>query len=222
MRSVNISGYSASNKGGSTVKKIKISVVFLLFLVAFAGCGEKKRDLTVYTYSSFPVALIEKVKEHFKEEEQVTVEFRSFSDTGPLYNQLVQEKKKPVADLVIGLDNNYFTRIVREDLLRPYRPKVADRIREDLIFDPKFRLTPFDYGHVLFNYDSEKLGRVPTTHQELTDPYYRGKIILQNPLTSSPGQVFLLTTVALFWGRWLSGLLEGAEREPFGHHSRVG
>jgi len=103
-----------------------------------------------------------------------------------------------VADVVIGLDNNYFVRVVKEDLFRPYRPEAAEKIREDLIFDPEFRLIPFDYGYVLFNYDREKLDRVPATHRDLLDPYYKDKIIVENPLTSSPGQVFLLTTVALF------------------------
>lgn len=176
----------------------KITLVLLLLVFLLAGCGAKDKELTVYTYSSFPVPLIEKVQAEFKENHGIDVKFKSFSDTGPLFNQLLQEKKNPVADVVIGLDNNYFVRVVKEDLFHPYRPQAADKIREDLIFDPEYRLIPFDYGFVLFNYDREKLDRVPTTHKELLDPYFKGKIIMENPLTSSPGQVFLLTTVALF------------------------
>jgi len=67
-----------------------VLLVLLVLLVVLSGCGGEKRDLTVYTYSSFPVPLIEKIKEDFKEEHHVTVEFKSFPDTGPLYNQLVQ------------------------------------------------------------------------------------------------------------------------------------
>ena len=35
-------------------------------------------------------------------------------------------------------------------------------------------------------------------HKDLLNPYYKGKIIIENPQTSSPGQVFLLTTIALY------------------------
>lgn len=172
---------------------------FLLFLLVIScvvyGRGEK---LVVYTYSSFPAPLMDEIRKVLREQHNLTVDFKSFSDTGPLFNQLIQEKGKPYADVVIGLDNNYYPRAVQEDLFQAYIPRGAQLIRKDLIFDPEFRLTPFDFGYVLFNYDSAKLEQVPRTHQELTDPAYKGKIIITNPMTSSPGQVFLLTTIALF------------------------
>jgi thiamine transport system substrate-binding protein len=171
----------------------------MLIVFLFTGCvGKPEKGLTVYTYSSFPPALIENIVDHFQAEHQIKVDFKSYPDTGPLLNQLVQEKKNPQADVVIGLDNNYLAKALKLDVLQPYKPKGAEKIRKDLIFDPKFRLTPFDYGFVVFNYDSELLKRVPTTHQELLDPYYKDLIVLENPLTSSPGQIFLLTTIALY------------------------
>lgn len=187
-------------------KNLILSRVLLVLLTMLAvgtllcsGClSRKEKKLTVYTYASFPMALVERAREDFREKHGIEVEFESFNDTGTLFSQLIREKKKPVADVVIGLDSIYFLRAAREDLFRPYRPEAADHIPADLVFDPEFRLTPFDFGYVLFNYDSEKLEQVPASHQDLLDPVYRGKIILTNPLTSSPGQIFLLTTVALF------------------------
>lgn len=179
-------------------KKWGLLVILLLSLL-FSGCfSGPERPLTVYTYSSFPPALIDDIVSHFREEYQVEVEFKAFSDTGPMLNQLAQEKEEPQADVVIGLDNNYLPKALDLGLLQPYKPQAADQIRPDVIFDPEFNLTPFDYGYVVFNYDSARLGRVPTTHRELLDPFYQGKIIIENPLTSSPGQIFFLTTVALF------------------------
>ncbi len=179
--------------------KRKLLLLLMLTLFVFTGCvGKPEKGLTVYTYSSFPPALMENIVGHFQEEHQIKVDFKSYPDTGPLLNQLAQEKKNPQADVVIGLDNNYFTKALQLDVLQPYKPKGAEKIRKDLIFDSQFRLTPFDYGFVVFNYDSEFLKRVPTTHQELLDPYYKDLIILENPLTSSPGQIFLLTTIALY------------------------
>jgi thiamine transport system substrate-binding protein len=96
------------------------------------------------------------------------------------------------------LDNNYFIKAIEYDFFQSYNPKAAAKIRPELVFDPQYRMIPFDYGYVVFNYDRERLRKVPKTHKDLLDPYYEGKIIIENPLTSSPGQVFLLTTIALY------------------------
>ena len=171
----------------------------LMIAFCLGGCfGRPERPVTVYTYSSFPPVLVENIIGHFRKEYNVNVEFKSFSDTGPLLNQLAQEKKKPQADVVIGLDNNYLPKALGMDLLEPYKPQMAEEIRPDLIFDPEFNLTPFDYGFVVFNYDSERLAQPPVSHRDLLDPSFKGQVIIENPLTSSPGQVFLLTTIALF------------------------
>lgn len=178
-----------------TPKFLMFGLMILLFQSVASSAPQR---LTVYTYSSFPVSLVENIKDHFLKKYQIKVDFRAFSDTGPIFNQLLQEKRKPQADLVIGLDNNYFIKAIGHDLFQSYKPKAAAKIRPELVFDPQYRMIPFDYGYVVFNYDRERLGKVPKTHQDLLDPYYKGKIIIENPLTSSPGQVFLLTTIALY------------------------
>jgi thiamine transport system substrate-binding protein len=176
--------------------------LILLLLVGLAvsispGGAQAPAELDVYTYASFPTPLVDNIKSYFQKS-KVTVRFKTFSDTGPLFNQLLQEAKAPRADVVIGLDHNYLTKAVKKDLLQAYRPKAASAIKKDLIFDSRFRLTPFDFGYIVFNYDSEKLEKVPKTFRDLLNPCYKGKIIIENPLTSSPGQAFLLTTVALY------------------------
>lgn len=172
----------------------------LLLLIFMVGCVHtgKPRVLTVYTYASFPAPLIKDIQEKFKAEHRATVVFKTFGDTGPLYNRLLQEKKRPKADLVIGLDNNYTFRAKEAGLFQAYRPKAAGRIRKEYIFDSKFYLTPYDYGYIVFNYDSEAVAEIPRSHQDLLKPSYKDHIVVENPQTSSPGQVFLLTTIALF------------------------
>lgn len=177
--------------------------LILIFLVlvgfmAIPGWASAPAELTVYTYTSFPAPLIENIKTHFAKTANITVNFKAFSDTGPLFNQLIQEKNAPKADLIVGLDNNYLVKAVKHDLFLPYRPQAAAKIKPEMVFDAKYRLIPFDFGYIVFNYDQQKLTKVPASHRDLLDPYYKGKIIIENPLTSSPGQVFLLTTIALY------------------------
>lgn len=179
--------------------RLLLSFILVAVILVVGGCKkETPKNLTVYTYSSFSVKLIDNIKNHFKTKYNLTVDFKSFSDTGPLFNQLLQEKNNPVADVVIGLDSSYFAKALKEDLFQPYQPANLSLVNKDLIFDPEYRLIPFDYGYVLFNYDSQKLDSLPKTHRDLLQPQFKKKIIISNPLTSSPGQVFLLTTIALY------------------------
>jgi thiamine transport system substrate-binding protein len=174
-------------------------LLIVLVLFTLVGCSRTKPEqIVVYTYASFPSVLVEDIKEHFSSQYKIEVDFKTFGDTGPLFNRLLQERDNPQADVVIGLDNNYFFRVKQERIFKQYRPKAAARIKPELIFDEDFFLTPYDFGYIVFNFDSEKVTKRPKTYQDLLKPIYKEQIIVENPLTSSPGQAFVLATVALF------------------------
>lgn len=182
-----------------------------LIAVLFVSCGadeeaaeetaaparslEPTEELVVYTYDSFPETLETMIVEHFEREYGVTPTLERFQDTGGLYNELWLERDDPRVDVVIGLDNTYVGRALEADLFEAYRPEGADALRETVIIDPEFRLTPFDWGHIVLNYDSEALPEPPTNWEELLDPRLRESIVLMNPATSSPGRNFLLLTI---------------------------
>ena len=44
----------------------------------------------------------------------------------------------------------------------------------------------------------QRLQEIPAAHLDLTLAKYKGKIVIENPKTSSPGRIFLLTTIALY------------------------
>lgn len=174
-------------------------LVVAVVLTVFSGCAAQKgKILTVYTYASFPAALVEEIQNHFQKEHGVRVDVKTFGDTGPIINRLLREKDSPKADAVIGLDNNYLFRVKKLGLFRPYRPKALPRLREEMVFDPDFQLIPYDFGYIVFNYNSEIVSPVPATHRDLLNSAYQDAIVVQSPLSSSPGQAFLLATIALF------------------------
>ena len=164
-----------------------------------SGCGEDQQEgkLVVYTYDAFPDALEESIKNALQTED-TEIELIRFEDTGGLMTQVLLEKEKPKADVVIGLDNTYLARAFEEDLFQSYTPQAFKVVHEGLIVDPEHRLLPFDYGSITLNYDSQLLPEPPDSWQELLDPAYKDKVILMNPSTSSPGRNFLLFTVAEF------------------------
>jgi thiamine transport system substrate-binding protein len=181
----------------------KFSMILIILLVVLVtGCAPSKPTaLTVYTYASFPTSLVKQIQKDFKTDYQTEVVVKTFGDTGPIFNRLVQEKNQPKADVVIGLDSNYAFRARKAGIFQAYRPKNAAQLRPEIIFDPQFFLTPYDYGTIVFNYDSQHIKRVPSSHRDLLSPIYKDQIVVENPTTSSPGQIFLLTTIALYGER---------------------
>ena len=178
---------------------MKRLIWILAFVFLMAGCSSRlQKPLVVYTYSSFGQELLDLLQKDFAKTIGIPVDIRTFADSGPLFNQLVQERKAPRADVVIGLDSLDLTKVLQYNLLTPYKPKALADVKAAFIFDRGYRLIPYDYGYVLFNYDSEKLKEIPRTHMDLTKPAFKGKIVIENPKTSSPGRIFLLTTIALY------------------------
>lgn len=178
---------------------IRALLAMAVILAVVTGCGKgRSRVLTVYTYASFPASLVQEIQQHFQKEYNVRVDVKTFGDTGPMVNRLIREKSSPKADVVIGLDNNYLFRVKKLGILQPYRPKALPRLREELLFDPDLQLIPYDFGYIVFNYDSKTVSPVPQTHRDLLKPAYKDAIVVQSPLSSSPGQAFLLATIALF------------------------
>ena len=59
-------------------------------------------------------------------------------------------------------------------------------------------MTPFDYGFIAFVYDSQKLEKAPKSLQDLLDPKYKRKIVIENPKTSSPGLSMLHWTISVY------------------------
>lgn len=173
-------------------------VVFALITVVLLSVFAQGSELVVYSYDSFGQTLMEMAEKHFAKEYNAKVRFVLFEDTGAMYSRLVMEKNKPVADIVIGLDEVYLIDAKKDDLFRAYKPKGFENIRKELVFDKDFYMVPFDYGYITFNYDSKLLPDAPLTHSDLLKPEFNKKIVIPNPMTSSPGQAFLLSTIAYF------------------------
>jgi thiamine transport system substrate-binding protein len=92
----------------------------------------------------------------------------------------------------------------------PHKPpsEVDDVDPSALALVPGKDAVPVDRGDVCVNVDRgwfEAKGMTPPMKlADLTDPKYKGLLVVQNPTTSSPGLAFLLATVAAFgedgWG----------------------
>jgi thiamine transport system substrate-binding protein len=158
------------------------------------------QTLTIMTHDSFNVSA--DVIAEFEQANQVNVRFLKSGDAGSTLNKAILAKGNPLADVLYGVDNTFFSRALDSGIFESYKPAALSQIPTDLQLDPEGRLTPIDYGFVNFNYDKAAFGEgklpVPQTLRDLTKPEYKGKVVVSSPATSSPGLAFLLATVATF------------------------
>jgi len=167
---------------------------------------EPEADLVIYAYDSFvsewgPAG---KVIPKFEELYNVRVDLQSAGDAGQVLSRAIFEKEAPGADILVGIDNNMLTRALEAEVLTSYRSPNLDLIPAELVFDPSCHVTPFDYGYFAFVTDSQALKEPPADLEELTEPRFRDKIILEDPRTSSPGLGFLLWTIAVYGDNYLA------------------
>ncbi|HEY0735257.1 MAG TPA: thiamine ABC transporter substrate-binding protein [Herpetosiphonaceae bacterium] len=166
--------------------------------------------LTIMSHDSFNLST--EVIAEFEKANNVKLQFLKAGDTGSALNRALLTKSNPLADVFFGVDNTFLSRALNADAFEPYAPQGLDQIPTDLKLDAQNRLIPIDYGFVNLNYDrsSELFKDIPEPEQlrleDLTKPEFKGKVVVENPATSSPGLAFMLATIDYFgqenWLDW--------------------
>ena len=181
----------------------RLILCFALVAALLSGCisgGGGDSELTIYTYDSFvsewgpgPVVI-----PLFEETYGVTVTVVSLGSAGDMLSRAIVERDDPKADILLGINDLQMYTAFEHGLLQPYEPEGSGMISPDLVMDSAWRITPFDYGHMALIYDSDAVPEPPTSFEELLDPQWAGKLIVEDPRTSSPGLSFLLWTIAAY------------------------
>jgi thiamine transport system substrate-binding protein len=156
--------------------------------------------LRVMTHDSFSIS--KEVLAQFQQACGCRVEFLKSGDAGLALNKAILSKGNPLADAFYGVDSTFLSRALNEDICEPYASPALAGIPDDLKLDPGNRMLPVDYGYVTLNYDKAYFADndipLPATLHDLTEPAYKGLLVVENPATSSPGLAFLLATIAAF------------------------
>jgi len=153
--------------------------------------------LTLVTHDSF--AISKSVLRAFARETGITVRVLPSGDAGAALNQVILTKDAPLGDLLFGVDNTFLSRALDEKVFERYRSPELARVPAVFRIDATHHVTPIDHGDVCINDDkawfAEHKVAVPRTLDDLTKPAYKGRLVVENPATSSPGLAFLLATV---------------------------
>jgi spermidine/putrescine-binding protein len=147
-------------------------------------------ELTVYT--AVEAEDLKRYAETFnKDHPDITINWVRDS-TGIVTAKLLAEKNNPQADVVWGLAATSLLLLKSEGMLEAYAPKGVEKL------DPKFvdKSNPpawvgMDAWVAAVCYNTVEAGKlglpVPTSWKDLTDPVYKGHLIMPNPNSSGTG-----------------------------------
>lgn len=186
-----------------------LTIVLAAVMALLAAVSARAETLTLLTHDSFAVS--KEVLRSFTDATGITVRVLQAGDAGAVVNRAILTKDRPIADVLYGIDNSLLPRARAAGLFEPYASPRLEAVDPAYRFDPDHLVTPVDVGWVTLNADLAALSAaglaLPGDLSQLTDPRYRGTLVVEDPTTSSPGLAFLLMTVARFGeggpGDWL-------------------
>lgn len=154
-------------------------------------------EITIYGPSS--MKWIE--KEYGKVFQEETGDSIKFISIDGIVGRLKLEKKRPKADVVVGLTELTTEMARRENLILPYVPKNIDNIANANFKMSSEYVTPMDYGILAINYNKEKIPNPPKSLKELGA--MTKQLMVENPKVSITGEEALQWSVALYGENWL-------------------
>jgi len=154
-------------------------------------------EVTLLAYDSFTPA--EGIFDAFERQTGAKVKVVTGGDSGSLISKAILTAGNPEGDVLWGVDNTTLSRAEGARLLDSYEP--------------------VDEGDVCVNYDKQWYASrgitPPASLDDLVNPVYRGQLVVQDPVNSSPGLAFLMASVAKYgdgWTQWWAQLKENKVR----------
>jgi len=169
--------------------------------ILLASNALSQTELTVYT--AVEAEDLKRYAETFnKDHPDITINWVRDS-TGIITAKLLAEKNNPQADVVWGLAATSLLLLKTEGMLEPYAPKGVEAL------DPKFvdKSSPPAWvgmdawvAAICFNtVEAGKLGLpAPTSWKDLTNPVYKGHVIMPNPNSSGTGFLDVSSWLQMF------------------------
>jgi thiamine transport system substrate-binding protein len=191
------------------------------FLIGFATVSASRaqapapeaRTLRILAHDYFSIDPA--LQAAFEAEHGARIELIDGGDANQAADRAIAHAGQPEADLLFGFDNLTYRRLLAAGALADYEADSRALIPADIRaqFGDSLAVTPIDYGYVTLNWDGASGGEPPASYEELLDPAWRGKLVVEDPRASSPGLQFLLSTIAYFeaeggmsWQDWWRGL----------------
>ncbi len=181
--------------------KVLLAPLAAALVAALSFSATAATELTVYT--AVEAEDLKRYADTFNEDHpDIKVNWVRDS-TGIVTAKLLAEKNNPQADVIWGLAATSLLLLKSEGMLEPYAPKGVDLLDEKFIdkSDPP-TWTGMDAWVASVCYNTVEAGKLnlepPTSWKDLTDPMYKGHVIMPNPNSSGTGFLDVSSWLQMF------------------------
>jgi iron(III) transport system substrate-binding protein len=176
----------------------RIAPVFLAMALAQNALAE---TLTVYSAME-PDQVREYTDAFEKANPDIKLEIIRAS-TGIMAARIFAERETPRADVIWRLSNFHLIRMGKLDMLEAYMPKNGEKLAQPFIdsANPPMWVGQDGYiGAICFNTVEAKKKNLPkpASWKDLTNPIYRGQIVMPNPNASGTGLIMVSSWLQTF------------------------
>lgn len=193
---------------GAAKRQLAVGMVVATAVVAIlAGCGSSTTTtptLKLVTYEAF--ALPSGVEAAVTKATGARLRLVQNGDAGSMLSAAILHAGRPSGDVIYGIDNSLLTRALNADLLAPLDQKTLDAVPAKYAGLGGNRLVPVAVGQVCVLYDKKWFAAhkvtPPQSLQDLTAARLKNLLVIENPVTSSPGMVLLAGSVKHFGAQW--------------------
>jgi len=180
-------------------------VMTCIFAQSVAENASEQKTLTVYAYDTFcgDWGAAGSIIPAFEEKTGIKVNLVAAGNASEVLNKVMLEGSRTQCDVIVGITDDMAQKAY--DILEPYKSKYIDSIDPQLLFDPQYRLIPFDYGYFAFILDKKSGIEAPQSLADLAKDEYKGKVILIDPRGgSSVGIGLMMWTKNVLGDGWTS------------------
>ena len=169
------------------------------FIPDSADMAAAKREGTVTWYTSTPVEAAQKIGKLFEDQTGIKVQlFRSGGSAVLRRFQQEIDAKKTVADVLTVSDSAAMSTLIKRDLLTPFRPKNFEKVPAEAK-DPQGRYIAQRLNLVVMIARADKGLEMPKNWTDLTDPKYKGKMVMPDP-SFTANQLMTVGTLSRKYG----------------------
>ena len=158
-----------------------------------------RREGQVAWYTSTPVETAQKIATLF--EEQTGIKVRLFRSGGSAVLRRFMEEVdagKVLADVLTISDPAGVNALIKRNLLVPFKPKNFDKVPEE-VKDPEGRHVAQRLNLLGIVVRTDKGLDPPTSWTDLTDPKYKGKMVMPDP-SYTANQLMVVATLSRTYG----------------------
>lgn len=162
---------------------------------------------TVVVYSALDSTVTTQVLKAFEAASGLKTQALTLAAAGTLATRIIAEKARPQADIFLGGSIDFHAPLAKQGLLLPYlSPRLSEANLAKQYYDPAGLWYVWYIGALAIMYNRTRFAadvapkgvQPPAAWDDLTNPAYRGQLVLPSPITTGGGYIWVAAQIFRF------------------------